>query len=842
MENTAHIKPPWALTAKKVLRALHTSEHGLTEEEVEKRREEHGLNVIHEEKEVKWIKILAGQFKSPLIFVLVIAGGITLALGDLTDSIFIFAAVLINTALGFYQEYKAEHTLTSLKSYIKERTRVIRKKREMEIDAINVVPGDIIHIRSGNRIPADARIITANNLSVDEAILTGESLVENKHENPCKEDTPIGDRKCMVFGGTAAAFGSATAVVTNTGKSTELGKIASLIQEGEEQTPLQKSISSLALKATGILLALVVGLFITGIALGYETLEMFVTSVAIAVAAVPEGLPIALTVILAVGVERLAKKKGVVRKLLAAETLGRTTVILTDKTGTLTEAKMELTKISGKNPRDIIETALLASEITIENIEDDPSKWSIVGRPLEVAIAKAALEHKVPRKVIAERATTLIQLPFNATDKLSAAKTLVGGKEVWAYLGAPEVLVEKIQVHKSEKEKILREVEQRAGEGARILAVASSEEFMGLLIFKDPIRKEIKETMKDIMNAGVRVVIVTGDHAGTARAIAKEAGINTSEEEVAIGKNMEKWSDDYLTERLDRIKIFARISPEDKLRITRLYQNRGEIVAMTGDGVNDAPALNEADIGIAVGSGTDVAKGAADLVILDDNFKTITTAIHEGRKILGNIKKAIIYLLSNALDELVLIGGTIIISAAFTTNIPIPLTALQILWVNFFSDSLPAIAFAFENTQEPHIHGKVKKLFDRQMKLLILAIGTLTSILLLGVYLGALKLGYNPELVRTFLFAYFAIYALLVVFSIRNLHQPIFTYNPFENRYLTAGVLLGIILVLAAIYLPFLQSTLDTTPLPLTWLAVALGFCLVNLITVELGKALFRKA
>ena len=838
-------KPLWCLTTKDVLAHLETSEKGLTDEEIQTRQKTYGRNIIRDERKVEKLTILLHQFKSPLIGILVVAGIITFVLKDYTDSIFIFISVLVNTALGFYQENKAETTLASLKTYITKRTRVIRDGKEIEIDAEEIVPGDIIHITSGMRIPADARVVTENSLSIDESILTGESLPVHKHTTRVKEDVIPAERKCMVFGGTFASFGVGTAVVTATGKNTELGKIAALVGKREGETPLQKSITSLALKATGILFVLVAILFAIGIQLGYETLDMFVISVAIAVSAVPEGLPIALTVILAVGVERLAKRKGVVRKLLAAETLGRTTVILTDKTGTLTEAKIELSKVvSQKEPKDVLETALACLDVTIENPDDPSSEWRVMGRPLEQAVVRAALAHHVPVKTIKDETEILAYQPFNAKDKFSASQIKRNGEEAWVYLGAPEMLAKKTDASDKEKAHLLQDADTAAREGGRVLAVVTKKDIMGLLVFKDAVRKGVKEEIKHITEAGVRTVIVTGDHAGTAQAIAREVGIIAEDDEIITGEEFQRYNDAYLAHRLDTIKIFARISPEDKLKIVELYKGRGEIVAMTGDGVNDAPALGAANIGIAMGDGTDVAKGAADLVILDNSFKTITAAIYEGRKILLNLRKTIVYLLSDSLDELFLIGGAFIANAVSAGTIPLPITALQILWINFFSDSLPAIAFAFEDTPDYTKHrpnAQSKKLLDKEMKFLILVIGTISSALLFSAYFTLLKMGFDVEIVKTFTFATLGIYSLLLAFSMRRLKASITTYNPFGNKYLNGGVSIGIVLVLAAIYVPFLQPILQTTPLPLPWLAGVIVFSLINIVAIELGKLLFAK-
>ncbi|MAF79465.1 hypothetical protein CL629_00050 [bacterium] len=835
-----------ALPQEKVLGLLSTAKEGLSFEEAKERLKVLGRNTIRDKKGAGKFSILLNQFKSPLILILIVAGGITLFLKDYTDSIFIFAAVLVNASLGFYQENKAETALESLKTYIKQRTRVIRENKELEIDAEEIVPGDIISLIPGNRIPADLRLINTNTLQIDESILTGESLSVEKNTKEIKEKSVTADKTCMAFGGTFVEEGIGRGIVVATGNHTELGKIAELVRKTREKTPLQKAIKRFSLKAMAILFVFVAGLFAIGTLKGFDHLEMFVTSVAIAVSAVPEGLPIALTVILAIGVEKLARKKGVVRKLLAAETLGRTNLILTDKTGTLTEAKMKLsdiipiqTKGNTLTKEKLLELAIIALDVTVENPESPPEEWRVTKGPLHAAVAKASADYRVFLEDTKKKMEVTDYRPFNSKNKFSAAQIKKDGKTVWIYTGAPEALAREIQTTKEKKEEIQKETNRLARQGWRVLGVAEAHSFLGYLVFKDPVRPKIKETLQKTKAAGIRTVILTGDHKGTALSVAHEIGleVNEAEGEVVTGEELQNMKDVELESKLYKIKIFARISPEDKLRIVELYKKTGKIVAMTGDGVNDAPALQAANIGVAVGSGTDVARGASDLVLLDNNFETLVTAVGEGRRILGNVKKTIIYLLSDSLNELFLIGGAILF------GLPLPLNALQILWVNFFSDSFPAIAFAFEDGGD-HLTRPAKtdgKLLDKEAKFLILVIGTITSALLFVMYTILLRKGFDEALVRTFTFTTFALYSLLLAFALRRLNTSILKYNPFSNPYLTGGVGIGILLMLAAIYLPPLQKILGTIPLPPIWFIGVIGFTLLNIVGVEIGKSIFRK-
>jgi len=833
-------KPFWALPKEEVIKLLESGDNGLSREEVSARLNIFGKNVLPKGERATRLRIFLSQFKSPLILVLLAAAFITVIISDYKDAAFILAAVAVNTLLGFYQENKAETALENLNSYIKERVRIIRDDKEFEISSEEVVPGDILRLVQGTRVPADGRIVYANDLMADEAILTGESLPVGKSAEAVGAEATVADRLSMVFGGTLISEGLGLTVVTATGLDTEIGKIAALVKSEREKTPLQAATGKFAKGALFILGVLTVALFFLGISTGYGFLEMFIISVAVAVAAVPEGLPIALTVVLAVGVERLARKKGIVRKLLAAETLGSTTVILTDKTGTLTEAKMELEQVipfDGALKEEILELAILNTDVVIENPDDGLDGWRIVGRPLEVSLVKAAAKYKVLLRETSGKFKVLDRRPFNSSDKFSAVHLENKDGRFWGYLGAPEKLIEKVRIGEKEKEHIIVTMDDLAYAGHRVLGVARDHVFLGLLAFRDPVRSTVKEAIEKVTSAGVKTVIVTGDHRGTAEAVAKELGMNISLEEIITGSELTALDDQTLKSKLGKIKIFARVTPADKLRLVRLYKEQGEVVAVTGDGVNDAPALKEADIGVAVGSGTDVAKGASDLIILDDDFETIVSAIEEGRRMLSNIKKIIVYLLSNSFDHLLLIGGS------FLTGLPLPLNALQILFINFFTDSFPAVAFAFENG-ENHLKEKPPKLkerlFDPEMRFIILVLGTFTSFLLFMMYLTLLNLGYELELVRSFIFATFALYTLFLAFSIKSLKTSILKYNPFSNPYLVMGTAIGFLLTLAGVYLPVFQKLFGTVSLPLPWLLGVVAFSLFNICAVEAVKYFFR--
>lgn len=846
------------MKTEEVLEALGSNAAGITEEEAERRFALFGPNEIQDYQTTGVLRTLLNQFRSPLILILMGAGVITFFLQEWIDAGVIVAAVIINTALGFYQETKAENALEALRSYIRTRSRVKRGGNERELDAKNLVPGDIIRVSQGDRVPADARLFFSDDLEVDESVLTGESLPTRKDPKELSASVPPAERVSMIFSGTLVVQGFGDAVVTRTGSETEFGRIASLIKSRErEKTPLGRALERFTIYSGLILGIFVAALFGLGVASGYTVFEMFLIGVAVAVSTVPEGLPIAFTVILAVGVERLAKKRGVVRRLLAAETLGSTSVILTDKTGTLTQAKMEMASVipfGTKTEQEVIEAALLNTDVVIENPNENPRLWSMFGRPLEVALVRGAAQHGIALSSFFSEHIILDRLPFNSRLKFSAVVGTRKEETLLTVLGAPDIISAYCDLSSKERDDIHAEIDRGAREGMRMLGAARKSfpkkqlaledandiahlTFLGLIAFHDPLRPTVADTIRRIERAGVKTIIVTGDHQGTAEAVARELGLIDGTGAVLTGSDLAFLTKEELLSRADAVTVYARVTPEQKMMLVNLYREKGEIVAVTGDGVNDAPALQHADIGIAVGSGTDVAKNAADLVILDDNFETIVTAIEEGRKIIDNVRKAIVYLLSNSFDELLLIGGSLVFGLA------LPLNPLQILFVNFFSDSFPGVGFAFE-TGVDGLGSKprqlAKNLFDREMQILILVIGFFTSALLFGLYYALLLWNFDPPLVRSFIFATFATYSLVLAFSLRSIEKSIFSFNPFSNLYLSGGVAFGLFLTAMAIYTPFLQRVLETVPLPPLWIIGVLGVGLLNIAAVESGKLLFR--
>jgi len=865
-------KEPWALSTSEIFKELETKENGLTLAEVEDRLKKFGTNTFHKKEQINILALFLKQFGSPLIFLLIGAAVVTGILEEWINTVVILFAVLINIALGFYHEYHAENTLNKLRNYIKEKARVVRDGRETEIDAAYLVPGDVIKLSYGFRVPADARILTVNNFSVDEAILTGESLPIEKNAEVYPISTVVAERKNIAHSGTLVVQGYATAVVSLTGDMTEIGKIAGIVSNIERvDTPLKKATNNLAWLIFSIVSVIVILILILGIYRGMELLPMLVLAAAVAVGAVPESLPIALSVILAIGATKIASKKGIVKKLTAAETLGSTTLVMTDKTGTLTKADMKLVGVYTKSSllldgemtqakkeqkefsgeeKNLLALSLYNLDVSLEQKGVDEKDFNFKGKPFEINIAKACFENNISLDPALPTSSFLV-LPFNSTNKFSVG---FDGDNYIA-MGAPEILLRRSNVSKEEYLKIESWIKETSEDGKRIIGLASLKnenesiektfspeqavdlDFLGVFVFYDPLRPEIPFEIENIESHGVKVVLVTGDLKGTAVSLARELGWEIKEDEVITGLDMQTLSDQDLLSILPKIKIFARVTPEDKLRIGVLYQSLGEVVAMTGDGVNDAPALKAMNIGISLGSGSDVAKSAADLVLLDDNFKTISLAIDEGRKILSNIRKAIVYLLSNSLDEIFVIGGSLVF------GLTLPLTALQIIWVNLFTGSLPALAFAFDDDidREKYKGKDLQLIFSKQVKVLCFGVGILSSVLLFLLHLFLHNLGIDESVARAIFFICFSSYILVVAFSFRSLHRPIFSYNIFSNKKLNWSILSAFVILVLTVTLPFMRNIFEIALLPLVWLPFVLFWLVLNIALVEGAKFLFAK-
>ena len=859
-------------------------QHGLNHDEVERRRQAYGPNQLPDERtDSAWIIVLR-QIKSPLVYILFFASVLSLILRHFSDMIIIMSIVVINVIVGFIQERRAGNTLAELKKVIKPTAKVIRNGQPHKIDSRQLVPGDLIMLAAGDRVPADARLVEAENLEIMEAELTGESVPALKHTKKIEEDRALADMDNMVFMGTEISFGKGHAVVVAIGNDTELGKIAEmLVSTDNELTPLQKSLAAFSKLLAWLTLGLAVLLMVVGLWRGLDFFEILVTSVAIAVAAIPEGLLISLTVILAVGMQRLLRKRGLVRHLAAAETLGSTSVIATDKTGTLTLGEMRVTSLISAQDElhikkklseerrsehlfDILKISLLANEAVVENSKDQISDWKVIGSPTDRALLIAAAEAGFTQEVLDTQYRVLSEIPFDERKKFAATlRQDKAGQQTFFIKGAAELILNSASSitlggrrestdHPATK-KLLQKFEEMTKSGLRVLGVAYKdvsgkpsdspvhEEIMKDLVFvgfvglKDPVRQEVPETMRVATKAGLHPVIITGDHRFTTMSIAKEIGLKVTEDQVMEGNQIDQLDESGLLKKVEDIKIYSRVTPIHKLRIIDAWQKKGQVVAMTGDGVNDAPALKKADIGMSLGSGTEVAKQASDLVLLDNNFKTIIAAVEQGRIMFNNIRKVIVYLLSDSFAAAVLIGGSIIL------DLPIPLLPGMILWNNLISDGFPTLALTVEPGDEDVMLQKPRprdeKLVNREMKILILAVGLITDLIFLGFYYklsGIIEL----ETLRTLIFIAFSFNSLIYVLAIKNLRRPIWRINIFSNKWLVFAIVGAIALQVATIYVPFLQSLLSTVVLPAAlWVWIA-GLSFIKLAAIEITKAFFR--
>lgn len=849
-------KPEHSLEWEEVIKNIQSNaKTGLTTEQVKENLQKFGKNTLPKEKPPSNLRIFVRQFKSPLIFILVIAGFVTFILDERTDSIVIFSAVLLNTVIGYIQESKATKSLDALKKILQKKAIVVRNGIEKEIDQEEIVPGDIIVLGSGNSIPADARIIEHWELNVQEAQLTGEWLASSKHTKVLDADTALADRDNMVYMGSTVSHGTGKAVVVATAKHTELGKIATLLKEvKEEKTPYQKKLSRFSWIIGAVVGVMAILIFFQGIFVGRPGVEMFTIAVAIAVSAIPEGLPIAMTAVLAVGMRRILAKNGLVRRLASAETLGSTSVIATDKTLTLTEGKMEVEEIFTLKEADreeALRTAALANEAFIENPEAVFEKLSIKGRPTDKALIWAAMEAGVSKSALEKEMPLVLRLPFDSEQKYIASfhKKSKQAKGMRVYVsGAPETILALSHCTRGEKNTAEKTLKDLASKGLRVVGLATKDvlkadkeqirnlHFIGFIALKDPLRREVKPAIALARKAGLKVILVTGDHLLTAKAIGEEIGMKTQKKNIINGTELEKISDKELAKRLNDIEIYARVEPAHKLRIIEAWQNKGAVIAMTGDGVNDAPALKRADIGLALGSGTDVAKEASDIILLGDNFSIIPAAIREGRVITDNIRKIITYLLSGAFTETILIGTSLILQTPF-----LPITALQILWINLVVDGLPGISLVAEKPEKDVMdrppQKKNSRLLTGEMKTIIFAIGLITDLLLLALFFWLLNnTTYSAAHIQTVIFIGLGLASLFYVFSIKSLRKNIWQYNPFSNRFLTYSVLLGFILLISVVYIPPFNTLMETEALSFFDWSILIGLALLNVVLIEIAK------
>ena len=862
------------LRKEEVLRKLNTDEkQGLTEKEVQERQEKYGKNKLQEKKKESFIVKFIKQFNDFMIIILIIASIISAVVSkmqgenDYVDSIIIIGIVVFNALMGVIQEAKAEKSIEALKQMTPQLAKTIRNGKTVEVNAEELVKGDIIILDAGNFVPADCRILESHNLKIEESSLTGETQGAEKDADViCSKNAPLGDMKNMAFMASITVNGHGKAVVTDTGMNTKVGQIANMIIEDEApQTPLQKKLGEVG-KILGLAcLAICVIIFVMGLIKHIEPVEMFMTSVGLAVAAIPEGLPAIVTIMLSIGVTKMAKKNSIIRKLPAVETLGSSSVICSDKTGTLTQNKMKVVDVRSQNKKFIIELATLCTDCDI-NVESgvpqvtgEPTEKAIVEECINMGTVKNKLENFMPR---------INEIPFDSNRKMMTTIHKIGNKYRIITKGAPDVLLQKctkqvdlitykqnqynIKIKSLENLKIQSDNRQMAQKALRVIAVAYKDvdtlpskidsqniennlTFVGLIGMIDPPREGVKEAVQVCKNSGIKTVMITGDHLETAKAIAKDLGILEQKDMAITGQELDKMSQNQLEKKIRDYSVFARVTPEHKVRIVKAWQKNGAVVAMTGDGVNDSPALKNADIGIAMGkNGTDVAKNAADIILTDDNFVTIVEAVKQGRNIYDNIKKAIHFLIATNIGEIVTIFMGLVL------GLKSPLLAIQLLWINLVTDSLPAIALGLEKPEKDIMQRK-----PVDSKKGIFADGLWNKIIVEGIMIGVLTLVafsignkyYGLEVGRTMAFLSIGFLELIHSFNVKN-EKSIFEAGLFENKYLVGSFVLGIFIQAIVVVVPTFAKVFEVVPLNLTQWIITVAISILPVPVIELQKKL----
>ncbi|EDT77572.1 calcium-transporting P-type ATPase, PMR1-type [Clostridium perfringens] len=859
-----------------ILQELDVDEkNGLSSTEALRRLEKYGKNKLETKKKKTLFKQFLSQLKDVMIYILIIAAIISAFLGEISDALIILLVIIINAVIGVIQESKAEKALDALKELSTPKALVKRDGSLKEILSEDIVPGDIVIIDAGRYIPGDLRLIDTANLKIEESAFTGESVPSEKDASflPDKE-IPIGDQNNMAFMSTLATYGRGVGVVVGTGMNTEIGKIAKMIeQEENDETPLQKKLSELG-KILGFLaVGICILIFIISFFQGRDLLEMFLTSISLAVAAIPEGLPAIVAIVLALGVQRMVKKNAIIRKLPAVETLGSVSIICSDKTGTLTQNKMTVTTVytndsyikeSEFNLNDN-ESKLLVDCMVLCN-DATYSEKSQTGDPTEIALLESPFKLNILKEKLEKEFKRIDEIPFDSDRKLMTTVNLVDDKKARVFTkGALDSILSicnKISINgklldftKEYKAKVLENSNIMSDKALRVLAFAykdiSKENivldslekdlvFIGMVGMIDPPRLEVKDSIKLCKSAGITPVMITGDHKNTAFAIANELGIAEDISQAITGHEIDKFKEEEFNEKIINYRVFARVSPEHKVKIVKAFKSHGNIVSMTGDGVNDAPSLKAADIGVAMGiTGTDVSKGASDMILTDDNFSTIVSAVEEGRKIYLNIKKSIVFLLSCNLGEILTLFTAILL------NWNSPLQPIHILWVNLITDSFPALALGVDKTKEDVMNNPPRNpkesIFIKSDKIQLIINGVLIG----GITLFAFKLGerlYADSLIhaQTMAFVVLSVSQLFLSLSLRSNTKSAFSLGIFSNKYLVYSILLGIFLQVIIISISFIANIFKVTPLLLyDWIVVIL----VSLIPFAINEILklFRK-
>ena len=862
---------PYEQTPEFVVKEFKTdSKNGLSSNEVLKRQEKYGQNKLREKKKKSTFARFIDQFKDAMILILIAAAIISFTVvcveknwGELFEPALIVIIVILNAIMGVYQEGKAEKALDALKNMSAPHARVIRDKEEKIIDAADLVPGDIILLEAGDFVPADARLLHSAGVKSEESALTGESVPSEKDYSVLVDkNAPLGDRYNMVYSGCCITYGTATAVVTATGMDTEMGKIANLLDSEEEtQTPLQQKLAGLGKNLGIVALIACAIIFVVGLLNNIPVLEIFMTAVSLAVSAIPEGLPAIVTIVLSIGVQRMVKKNALIRKLPAVETLGSASVICSDKTGTLTQNRMTLTKvftdsaqetelISNNNTQDVKKLLTYATLCCDGSVVFTDESEQHLGDPTETAIIVAAYKNGIKKDEINALYPRLAELPFDSDRKLMSTINSIDGKNIVIVKGAFDMM--ESRCIEGDIETARKTTESMSEDALRVIAVAYKEieklpdnltsdelenglTFMGLVGMIDPPRPEAKEAVDICRKAGIKPVMITGDHVVTASAIARQLGILQEGDRAITGTELDSMSDSEFDEVLENISVYARVSPENKIRIVKAWQRKGQVVSMTGDGVNDAPALKAADIGCAMGiTGTDVAKGAADMTLTDDNFATIVDAVREGRGIYSNIKKVVGFLLGTNIGEVFTVFFAMLIWHQT------PLLSMQLLWINLVTDSLPAIALGMEAVEKDVMDKKPKPknegIFANGLGVRVVLQGAMFAVLtLVGFYIGKTATG-SIEGGQTMAFMILSLSQIVQAFNMRS-ERSLFAIGPFKNKNLNYAALVSLILVALVLFTP-LNVVFELVILPVNLYLIALGLIFVPLAVMELSKLL----
>jgi len=855
------------LPLKKIYELLGSSALGLTSVHAKEHLAQYGPNELEEGQKKPWWKILLSQFADFMILVLLAAALVAGLVGDVTDAIVILVIIFGNAIIGFVQEYRAEKAMEALRHMAAQNATVVRDGQPMHIPASELVPGDVVVLEAGNVVPADIRLFEVHNLRIEEASLTGESeAVEKRHDTLSGDDIPLGDRRNMGYKGTFVTYGRAKGIAVATGMNTELGNIARMLQEEDTETPLQKRLTVFGKKLSYIILLICIGYFAVGYLRGEEPLLMLLTAISLAVAAIPEALPAVITIALALGARRMVRQNALVRKLPAVETLGSVTYICSDKTGTLTLNKMTvqeifsgetvipLAELDGYKDGEQMQWLLKAMALCNDVAESDDGKS--IGDPTEIAFTAAAKDYRFLKKELEKTYPRVAEIPFDSERKCMTTIHRDGSEFVIFTKGALDVLLDKTTgISPSDIKKWEKQGDEMAGKGLRVLGFAMRRvddlpdeitpgtierdlQLIGAVGLIDPPREEVKKAVHECKTAGIRPVMITGDYLLTAKNIAQRLGIIESENDLVVtGSQLAAMSEKEFQEKVEHIRVYARVSPEQKLSIVKALQAKGHYVAMTGDGVNDAPSLKRADIGVAMGiTGTDVSKEAADMILLDDNFATIVKAVKQGRRIFDNIRKFIKYIMTGNSGEI----WTLVLAPFF--GLPIPLLPIHILWVNLVSDGLPSIALAAEPAEKDVMKRPPRptneSVFAGGLGRHIIWVGLLIGIVCIGTQTIAIKLGDAHW--QTMVFTVLSFSQMAHVLAIRSETRSLFRQGLLSNIPLLTAVALTFLLQLAVIYIPFLNPIFKTAPLTLNELLAVLAASSVIFVAVELEKVFKR--